>query len=401
MMTEAPPPRPPPLWIVEGVVAYVKDAKNGRLHVATIKSDPFIENGKYCVKIKWDSGRGLVSVDCSLCDSPLVDDYSVKSNATPRSSVVESSAMMNQTQRVARNNYRENDASDDISETAEAPSPALWIRKGDVIMALGGKKETYSAKVLSDPYRDGSSCKVCIKWIDARYTQVVDCRDCLPLELVVNGDDEEGAPRAKRFRRTNKTEGNAHAIPTHTKKSIATYDDSNENGEDRAFLNAVTRTDDVCVMSERELVKKSLVAGLPGNHSPEIIEKALDFVGPPYGQNDIMEYLNSAVPMTNAVWWEEPNHFSVEIGMTVRRIHEANKKPAFGTVMEKVKDKVENAEQELVQVWRVSYPDGDSEELEEWQLRLYRYPGPILPPCLGRKFNCLELFAGMFVDSRF
>lgn len=103
---------------------YVKDAKNGRLHVGTINSDPFIENGKYCVKIKWDSGRGLVSVRglLSVCDSPLVDDFSVKSNATPRSSVVESSAMMNQTQSVGRNNYKENDANEDISETAESPS---------------------------------------------------------------------------------------------------------------------------------------------------------------------------------------------------------------------------------------------------------------------------------------
>ena len=253
MMANALPP--PPLWIVKDVVAYVKDANNGRLHVATIKSNPFIENGMYRVKIKWDSGRDIVSVDCSLCDSPLVDessfqDHCTRHRLTRRPSVVKShaslaftpsnSTIVNQTQSDAGNDYKENDAEDDIlDETAETESPGhskvsvdvdqnsdeetgsmndngrtiddpnenegvmedgqdypslgvddspddvLWIHKGDVIFALGGKKEYYSAKVVSDPYREGASYKVCIKWMDARYKQVVDCRDCLPLESVV------------------------------------------------------------------------------------------------------------------------------------------------------------------------------------------------------------------------
>ena len=62
--------------------------------------------------------------------------------------------------------------------------------------------------------------------------------------------------------------------------------------------------------------------------------------------------------------------------------------------MRKVDELVLNKDLKLVQVWEVDYGDGDNEELEEKELRRYRFPHPILPIPLGASFNvsnCTEV----------
>jgi hypothetical protein len=46
--------------------------------------------------------------------------------------------------------------------------------------------------------------------------------------------------------------------------------------------------------------------------------------------------------------------------------------------------------------WKVIYEDGDEEDMEFHELHEYSEDRPTraLPPCLGRKLNCLELFSG-------
>lgn len=477
----------PPPWIAKGVVVNVRDALNGKLHVATIKSDPYIKDDVYMVKIKWFSCH-TETVECSRCISPLAADDSsnephrtrhrskrrppvivttsgtdgtatgtLTSSSTTTSEDTDDTLLPMQEVEMPESlstttldgmdvdngsigdalsdqgdNNEEQEQSENSTHTEQMPavgdsnevgvdesqgdeeelldsnkSSFSWIHERTMMRVLGGNKEYYFAEALSEPYHNGESLVVNIKWKDALYKQFVDCRVCLPVDFSTDKDE----PRFKRRRHAVTKKGQAidtkeivpqdeHAKSTKVKKRDGPSftrrklnQESNMHGEGRAFLNE----DNEAVLSdfsERELVKRSLLAGLPGSYSPEQIDSALDAVGAPFGQNEIMAYLRSIVPKTTTVWWKEPKHFRVEIGMAIRRIHQDNKKPVFGTVVEKVQEKVENNELELVQVWKVVYPDGDCEELEEKQLRRYRYPAPIRPPCLGRDLHCLELFGG-------
>lgn len=49
--------------------------------------------------------------------------------------------------------------------------------------------------------------------------------------------------------------------------------------------------------------------------------------------------------------------------------------------------------------YHVEYDDGDAEDLEGFEVVRYLYPRPKLPPCLGRRYAMLELFAGTCVTS--
>lgn len=65
--------------------------------------------------------------------------------------------------------------------------------------------------------------------------------------------------------------------------------------------------------------------------------------------------------------------------------------------VEMVDEEVENEAGEVVPHWKVTYPDDDCEEMDESQIRRYRYPQPCIPPALGRQYQCLELFGGKFL----
>jgi len=77
-----------------------------------------------------------------------------------------------------------------------------------------------------------------------------------------------------------------------------------------------------------------------------------------------------------------------------------NDKGADKLIGEKIRKSFDNAEYdgEVIRkkddFYRVSYDDGDAEDLEGFEVIRYLWPRPQLPPILMRRFGVLELFAG-------
>jgi len=312
-------------------------------------------------------------------------------------------------------------------ETTESISdPPSWIRKDIEMKVLCGDKP-FEARALSDPFRKGSSFVVRVRWLYAAYNENVDCSRCRKCAEPM--EDGDGSRKKRHYRvkakedvRYKKVKIHPHSRSRRAKNGVVCVEhldrESNMNGEGRAFAAATSDNTSYSVVSDgpeqllggdetsekelpsvdrRDELKRSLLASLPQTcWSPALIDAALDMVGPPYSQNAVVAYIESMGKSSNVAYWDEPKNFTVEIGMKVRCIFQANRKPMIGTVVEKVDELVLNDSLELVQVWKVDFGGGFRVEMEEEELRWYRYPQPILPPCLGRQFQCLELFGGMW-----
>jgi hypothetical protein len=375
------------------------------------------------VSVSTTTSEGVASVDTTL-----VMDGDEESDGNKASNLASSES----------NSEEDNqDFEAKTENTEESSTPPSWIRKGLVMDVVSGNKdEPYKATALSDPFHNGTSFVVRIKWAVQCTKQVVDCSKCRQsIDLTTEGGD---GPRKKRQRRAAAATAtalfNTERIhpDTHGQKRVKSLErkalaarEADANGMGRAFALSAYSIHSFSVGSneneqlllsddddgekkkpavdalenERELLRRSLSESMPSKkYSPELMETSLDAVGAPYSANAVMVNMRLGEEKTNAPWWDPPKNFKVEIGMKVRKIFESNKKPMIGTVVSKVDELVENKDLELVEAWMVDYGDDDPEELEEKELRRYRYPHPILPDSLGREFQCLELFGGRCIS---
>lgn len=132
-------------------------------------------------------------------------------------------------------------------------------------------------------------------------------------------------------------------------------------------------------------------------YAPELLEKAIDSAGFPFGLQDVMrkvhEMADHAKLLDAASEWDKgPGTFKVKTGMNIRRCwydglayngHVASAKPSEQFIDEKWQA-----------AYAIEYDNGESDLFTEQEVRMRRYPRPEMPSVLGRKFNFLELFSG-------
>lgn len=132
-------------------------------------------------------------------------------------------------------------------------------------------------------------------------------------------------------------------------------------------------------------------------YAPELLEKAVDTVGFPYGSQDVMRKVHEMTAHAElleaaSAWDVGPGTFKVTKGMKIRRFWydglAYDGHVASTTTSEQFIDGKWQA------VYTIEYENTDSDLFTEQEVRMRRYPKPEMPSVLGRKFAFLELFCG-------
>jgi len=175
------------------------------------------------------------------------------------------------------------------------------------------------------------------------------------------------------------------------KKIKAVWDDVSEDIKLEAFNEA-----------------KEYLMMMPCEYPIDDVHGALEEVGYPYGLQTVMKTLLKPLTM----------HVETDFGKSEELMLVKHTTPTYPTeiyngrsesgdklVGEKIRKTFEGQvyEGEVMKsdsdFYRVEYDDGDKEDMEGFEIIRYLWPRPKLPPCLGRSFGMLELFAGSCVMS--
>lgn len=235
-------------------------------------------------------------------------------------------------------------------------SPPLWIKDGMELNAMSSSRNLLcKAKVTHGPYKDlDEKWKVILQFFEEDYNderqivmeeEVVECSYCSPIS-------------------------NNKAAPCHL---------SHDEARKRAI-------EHLHIMDSHK-----------NYYAPELLEKAVDTVGFPYGSQDVMRKVHEMTAHAElleaaSAWDVGPGTFKVTKGMKIRRFWydglAYDGHVASTTTSEQFIDGKWQA------VYTIEYENTDSDLFTEQEVRMRRYPKPEMSSVLGHKFAFLELFCG-------
>jgi hypothetical protein len=137
--------------------------------------------------------------------------------------------------------------------------------------------------------------------------------------------------------------------------------------------------------------RKAALSFLPG-FSESVVEAALRKVGPPYGHNEVVQWMQRMQEDPKSKGKEKSSKFKPEIGMKIRKWHEGVE--YLGEITSASQWLTDSLGQK-VKCWEVTYEDGRQDDLNWKELLMARADRPLRSrPVRGRPLYCLELFSG-------
>jgi len=155
---------------------------------------------------------------------------------------------------------------------------------------------------------------------------------------------------------------------------------------------------------ERKKAKKYLRM-MPCYYPEEDVDIALEEVGYPYGLQTVMGRLLKRVGEVETDFGRSEQLIPVKFTSPTYPTEMLNGKEGDKLIGKKIRKMFAEGEfngritSRSADFYHVEYDDGDAEDFEGYEVVRYIWPRPPLPPCLGRRFGMLELFAGTCVVS--
>ena len=358
-------------WIRQGSVLNVLDGIKNVPYTAKTKSDPFLCDGSWMVRIKWDISGIFDDVLVSKC-VPI--DLSQDDNPTDR-------------KRPRR----------DAKVTARYGITDQSL--GSVTKSKDKKRDSSIRNNFKAPARDDAEIDDSM-----RQSKIYLLRNIKRTSLVAamplteDSDDDDDASTDAMVRRTyctrmvtqsptKKPRISVTAVTSDEQRSSDSDEESTKKPAARTFQSDNSEnTSEVekSNLSNLERAKQALSAlSVP----PEDAEAALQGVGAPY---DRLQTAMLEIEKNRA--GDDDELFQVFVGMEIRKSFDGTEykgvmtREIEGGVLKKGKQ---------VRAWKVEYNDGDEEDMEEHELLRYRHPRVMMQPCRGRQMQFLELFCGM------
>ena len=276
----------------------------------------------------------------------------------------------------------ESDGEESKEDVTEIPQEFSWIEVGENLnVVYGGKKIVYIAKAASVPVYDRENeewvVSVCY---DSGRVEIVGCSACFPL------------PTERPTRERKKTALLNAAVVTPVKKArYKQYDNLSVSSFDDSESKPAASVDSD---KKEEMYEGAFNAfsKMPGLEEDEVKE-ALEAVGYPYGSQAVMQEISIRRMAGKSNDQERQAESEVQIGMIVRKQFDDG--IFFGRVTKEVEESVCSGYGEPKKAWQGLYFDGDTEEMNEEELKHFSFEAPkTIASCRGRKFQMLELFCG-------